>query len=242
MALPFSLVARALGAKIVFIETMARVETGSVAGRVLSRMSQNTFVQWPELAAIYPHARVCRPVLLEGLASIRRTPGKGTFVTLGSHNQPFERLLAAVGRATSDGILPRPVTIQAGVSLPIADASITAVDFLSPERFRQEVEAAEVVITHGGAGAIATVLRAGKRPIVMARRAVHSEHVDDHQLELVAKLGSVGLIVPIDAELASQDVAAAMEPWSTPHEMTRYPSLADAVAEAVSHLARSGRA
>jgi UDP-N-acetylglucosamine--N-acetylmuramyl-(pentapeptide) pyrophosphoryl-undecaprenol N-acetylglucosamine transferase len=226
LAIPFSLTARAMGARLVFLETMARVTSGSLTGRVLSRVAADVLVQWPELRAQYPRARICRPLLLEGVDRVGRADGEGTFVTVGSHDVPFHRLLRAVEAAAEDGVLPGPVRAQVGVG-ESGFASVETTQFMSPDEFGEAVERARVVVCHGGAGALATVLRSGKRPLVMARRHDYGEHVDDHQLDLTAKLGALGLVVPIDDGIAPADVDTAGTPLDAPAELSVLPSLLD---------------
>jgi UDP-N-acetylglucosamine transferase subunit ALG13 len=55
---------------------------------------------------------------------------------------------------------------------------------------------ASLVITHAGVATIVDALRAGQRPLVMARRRHLGEHVDDHQLQIVEALAAMDLIVP----------------------------------------------
>lgn len=211
LAVPFCLTARLLGATIVFVETMARVRTGSASGRLLSRVTPHVLVQWPELAAVYPRAVVCRPALLEGVAAVGGRGGRGTFVTVGSHDQPFERLLRLVGSAIEVGTVPGPVFVQRGVSATAVNGAESTA-FVTPSEFLERTSEAAVVVAHGGAGAIATALRAGRRPVVVARRQVAGEHVDDHQEELVAKLAELGLVVLVeDGELTQDHVDRATE-------------------------------
>jgi UDP-N-acetylglucosamine transferase subunit ALG13 len=210
LAVPFALTARLLGARLVFVETMARVTSGSMTGRLLSRAGAATLVQWPELRAVYPAATVCRPTLLEGVPELGSAEGRGTFVTVGSHDEPFDRLLGAVDRAAAAGVLPEPLTVQYGVSeRPPGHGEV--LPFVSPERFAAAVRAAAVVVTHGGAGAIATVLRAGKVPLVMARSAARHEHVDDHQVQLVARLEELGVVVQVTGEITPELVRRARD-------------------------------
>jgi beta-1,4-N-acetylglucosaminyltransferase len=54
IAVPVSLAARMHGAEIVFIETVSRVTTVSGTGRIMRRVADTYFVQWPELAERLP--------------------------------------------------------------------------------------------------------------------------------------------------------------------------------------------
>lgn len=235
LAVPFCLTARLLGGRLVFVETMARVTTGSSSGRLLSRFSDAVLVQWPELLGTYPDAVLCRPALLEGISVVGGAEGDGTFVTVGSHDQPFDRLLAAADRAAAAGVLPGPVFAQHGVS-GRPSAAMAGSGFVSPEEFADRVNGASVVVTHGGAGAIATALRAGRKPIVVARRSSAGEHVDDHQAELVAKLDSLGLVVEAQDEITPDDVARATTARVWTDEAEGAGSVSERLAEIVSEL------
>lgn len=89
-----------------FIETMARVTDASKAGRLLSSLADVSLIQWPEMARVYPGAHICRPGML-GALEMRlgaARGGEGTFVAVGTHIQPFDRLLALVDLAVDQGI------------------------------------------------------------------------------------------------------------------------------------------
>jgi UDP-N-acetylglucosamine--N-acetylmuramyl-(pentapeptide) pyrophosphoryl-undecaprenol N-acetylglucosamine transferase len=236
VVLSFCLAARAMGARIIFAETMARVVNGSLTGRTLSRVASSVYIQWPELRATYPAATLCRPALLEGLTTVGRTSGQGTFVTLGSHDQPFDRLLARVDEAARAGILPGPVFAQVGASR-LEWPALEAVRYLSPEAFATRVAQAAVVVVHGGAGAIATVLRGGARPLVLARRADHNEHVDDHQEQLVRKLDELGLVVQIGEHITHDDIARTRVHADAAATFAGLPSLQDELRRRVSEVA-----
>ena len=232
LALPFTLASRALGARVMWLETMARVTSGSLTGRIVSRVADQVIVQWPELRRQYPRALVCRPTLLEGVERLGGASGEGTFVTVGSHDAAFDRLLRAVEAAAEAGVLPQPVTVQTGCGAA-ASGAIRAVDYMSPEDFGAAVRGARVVVCHGGAGAIATVLRAGKRPLVMPRRQRLGEHVDDHQLDLVAKLSDLGLAVTVDGPIAPGDVQLSVEPQEVSPRLASAPSVRSTLAAVV---------
>jgi UDP-N-acetylglucosamine transferase subunit ALG13 len=225
--------ARALGARVLFVETMARVRSPSATGRLLARIADEFFVQWPELMSVYPRAKLCRPLLLADIAdSAAGERGEGTFVTLGSHTQPFDRLLRAVDRATADGILPGPVRVQAGAS-DFTSRQLEVERWIPEDRFGDTLDAARYIVCHGGAGVISQALRAGRRPLVMSRDAAHGEHVDDHQAELLGELERRRLVVPIEGDITEQHLAAADAPWPARHGWEDLPDLRDAVPHAI---------
>jgi UDP-N-acetylglucosamine transferase subunit ALG13 len=212
---------------------MARVVTGSASGRILARFGAKVLVQWPDLLRVYPRATVCRPTLLEGLQPGTTAVGSGTFVTVGSHDAPFDRLLQAVDEAADEGLLPRPILVQQGVS-ERRQRNGDSQDFMTPENFRTAVQEAAVVVTHGGAGAIATALRFGKVPLVMARRAGLGEHVDDHQQQLVSRLDELGVVVQLDDRVTGEAVKRARLPLAVNRDaMSDYPGVGPTLAELI---------
>ena len=58
----------------------------------------------------------------------------------------------------------------------------------------------DAVITHAGIGSIVSVLQAGKRPVVIPRRAQFKEHVDDHQTLIAGELAKRDLVVAAEAD------------------------------------------
>jgi UDP-N-acetylglucosamine transferase subunit ALG13 len=52
-------------------------------------------------------------------------------------------------------------------------------------------------VTHTGVGSVLCAREAGHVPVVVPRLHRFGEHVDDHQLELVAALGADGHVVPV---------------------------------------------
>lgn len=193
-ALAFCVAARLLGARLIFVETMARVHQGSLTGRLLHRIAHHFLVQWPELLAVYPRAELCRPALLEDVAP--ETGGLGTFVAAGTHRQPFTRLLSVADDGVQRGVLPAPVTAQTGSAVP--PPTVGGQPTLSPAQVEQAVREHELVLCHGGSGLISLALRNGKTPLVLPRRAAHGEHVDDHQVDMVAKLAALGYVASLD--------------------------------------------
>lgn len=118
-----------------------------------------------------------------------------TFVSVGNAYQPFTRLIHAVTSIAHT--LPQPVLVQHGHT-PFDNSECRGVAFLDMPAFESAVGEAEVVILHAGAGSVIHALRAGKTPIVMARRAKFGEHVDDHQIEFARKLMLTGRVLAVE--------------------------------------------
>lgn len=103
------------------------------------------------------------------------------FVTVGTHEQPFDRLIREVDRLKDEGTISEDVMIQTGVSdyRPVACHFANALPYDEMQRLMQE---AHIVITHGGPSSFMPVLEYGKIPIVVPRRSEYHEHVNDHQV------------------------------------------------------------
>lgn len=120
------------------------------------------------------------------------------FITLGSQKFQFNRLLIAVDNLIEKGVITdREVFAQIGCSdyLP---KHYTYVRFLAREQFADCEAKADVVITHGGTGAIMGAVKRGKKVIAVPRLAKYGEHVDDHQRQLIGQFKNLNLICGLD--------------------------------------------
>jgi beta-1,4-N-acetylglucosaminyltransferase len=57
IAVPFAWVARLHGAKVVYVESLARIEAPSLTYRLIATIAERRYVQWPELARTLPGTR-----------------------------------------------------------------------------------------------------------------------------------------------------------------------------------------
>jgi UDP-N-acetylglucosamine transferase subunit ALG13 len=142
-----------------------------------------------------------------------------TFVTIGNLKLQFRRLLIGVS-AIADR-LPGPVVVQCGHN-QFVDERCRVVPFFGMDEFAELVESASVLIMHAGAGSVIHALQGGKTPIVMPRRAIYGEHVDDHQLEFARTLAASGRVI-----LAQEvdNLGTAVECAIQYHKRRRSPSL-----------------
>ena len=115
------------------------------------------------------------------------------FVTLGTHDHPFTRLLDLVRPLADD----HELVVQHGHTPSATGTRARWIRFISYEEMLEFMTAAETVITHGGVGSIVTALSVGKTPLVVPRLRRYGEHVDDHQLQIVRALVASGHVVAL---------------------------------------------
>jgi UDP-N-acetylglucosamine:LPS N-acetylglucosamine transferase len=66
VAVPFAWVARLRGARVVYVESLARIEGPSLTYRLIAPIASRRYVQWPELAESLPRARFAGNVFSAG--------------------------------------------------------------------------------------------------------------------------------------------------------------------------------
>ncbi|MPQ37620.1 multidrug MFS transporter [Lactobacillus plantarum] len=100
------------------------------------------------------------------------------FVTVGTHEQPFNRLLKVMDNyaaTTSEKVL-----IQSGYSDYVTKYA-QSIDFITANDMKKNIRDARIVITHGGPSSFMEVLENKKIPIVVPRLKKYAEHVNNHQ-------------------------------------------------------------
>ena len=103
------------------------------------------------------------------------------FVTVGTHEQPFDRLVSHIDQLKAQGVITEEVIIQTGYST--YEPKHCAWSKLLPySDMVKNVAEARIVITHGGPSSFIMPLQVGKIPVVVPRQEKYGEHVNDHQL------------------------------------------------------------
>lgn len=103
------------------------------------------------------------------------------FVTVGTHEQPFDRLVRYMDELVASGAITEEVIIQTGYT-DYEPKHCTWSKLLPYPEMVKNVADARLVITHGGPSSFIMPLQVGKTPIVVPRQEKYGEHVNDHQL------------------------------------------------------------
>lgn len=114
-------------------------------------------------------------------------------VSLGSEVWPFQRAIDQVLKLLPDA----QVTWQTGVTEYKVNGERLP-QWVPADELRSAIAEADVVVTHAGVGSVLACLEHGKVPVILPRRAVHGEMVDDHQLEFAEMIDNRGLAVSVD--------------------------------------------
>ena len=120
------------------------------------------------------------------------------FVTVGTHEQPFNRLIKEVDRFKKEGIVTDEVFIQTGFST-YEPQYCDWKNIISYPEMEDYMNRADIIITHGGPATFMGAIAKGKKPIVVPRQEKFGEHVNDHQLEFAEQVSErFGSIVVVE--------------------------------------------
>lgn len=204
-------VAAARGVPASYLESVSRVDGPSLTGRLLSASHLTELnTQHPTWSGgrWKPHPSV----LAQFAPAPRHRSGDGPlkiFVTLGTIKPyRFDSMIDAILRT---GLASTSTVWQLGETLR-SDLPGRAVAEVSAEEFRSLALGADVVVTHAGVGTILNLLEWGVHPVVVPRRRIRNEHVDDHQLQIAHLVHSLGVAQVAETPdlQADQLLAAAM--------------------------------
>lgn len=112
------------------------------------------------------------------------------FVTVGTQ-APFDRLLFAI---EAWAIRNPEVKIFAQVGEGgLNSKHMQCAEDVTPEEFREHMQAAHVIVAHAGMGTILSALEYNKPVLVMPRRASLGEQRNEHQLATARRMAQRGL-------------------------------------------------
>ena len=116
------------------------------------------------------------------------------FVSVGTHPQPFDRLLKELDRIAEKG--KHKFFAQVGNS-GYEPKNFSFKRLLDEGEYQSRISKADVLVSHGGAGTIINALRQGKTVVVVPRLKRFGEHTNDHQLDLAEALSAEGKVISV---------------------------------------------
>lgn len=120
------------------------------------------------------------------------------FVTLGTQDKPFKRLIRAVEKQIELGNITEKVIVQSGCTKYTSkQENMKIIDYMPIEDFNKYLEDARILITHAGVGTILQALDKNKIIIAAARKRVYGEHVNNHQEQILDNFSNEGYILPL---------------------------------------------
>jgi len=117
------------------------------------------------------------------------------FVSTGTHEQPFDRLVQCIDILSAG--TEEVFFVQYGYHT-IPPTRAEGERLIAREKMENLIREARIVITHGGPGSIRACFDANKIPIVVPRQHQFHEHVNDHQLVFCRRLASGKRIILVE--------------------------------------------
>ena len=114
--------------------------------------------------------------------------------TVGTHEDPFDRLLSELERLCENGFLQEEVICQSGYCT-VETKHVETHKQLPFDELQALMSRARIIITHGGPASIMQALAHDTIPIVVPRQADFGEHVDNHQCRFAEKMSERVLTV-----------------------------------------------
>ena len=118
------------------------------------------------------------------------------FVTLGTQDKDFSRLLKAIDREIEKGNIKEKVVVQAGYT-KYNSPNMEIFDLIPTNEFEELIEKSSLIITHGGVGNILSAIKKNKPIIAAARLKKFKEHTNDHQKQIIKEFSDSGYILEL---------------------------------------------
>ncbi len=116
------------------------------------------------------------------------------FVTLGTQDKSFHRLLDWIDKLIDEKKIKDKVVVQAGFT-KYSSKNMDILDYVSMDEFDCLMNECSILITHGGVGSIMAGLTHQKKVIAIPRLEKFLEHTNDHQVQIVTRLKEEGYIL-----------------------------------------------
>ena len=195
IAIPICYMAKIFGKKVIFIESLCRINNLSGTGKIVSAISDLFLVQWERLAKKCKKAEYKGNVLTINFNSNQNDKlNEGSFilVTVGTASLP--RLVEEMDDIA--GKIDKKVIMQIGKT-NYKPKNAEYFDFKPYPEMQELNQKARVVVSHAGVGSIITVLEQATPVIVVPRLKKYKEANDNHQLEIANVMAEEGKIIAV---------------------------------------------
>lgn len=119
------------------------------------------------------------------------------FVTIGTQ-EPFDRLIKAIDEVAK--LLPNERIVAQVIKSEYKVRNIETVGFISPQKFDELLNEADLVIGHAGMGTVISALTQNKPLVILPRKLSLGEHRNDHQMATAKKMHELGYVDVVFAE------------------------------------------
>lgn len=142
------------------------------------------------------------------------------FVCVGSRGYQFNRLLREMDSLIESGKITEKVFAQIGQSdyLPKFYPYKRYLDMDTFKKYQQE---SELIISHGGTGALIAALKLEKQVIAVPRLMQYGEHIDDHQLQVSSALEEAGYLICVRDICGLGDAICRMKKYPVQKKYSR---------------------
>ena len=116
------------------------------------------------------------------------------FVTLGSQDKQFLRLVKEVDKLVKEKVITDNVIVQAGVT-KLDTNRIKLLDYIDVSDFQKYMHESDYIIAHGGVGSILDAMKLGKKIIAVPRDPKYDEIANNHQYEIIEEFAKKRYII-----------------------------------------------
>jgi UDP-N-acetylglucosamine transferase subunit ALG13 len=194
-------IARMMGKKAWYIESVSRFDGPSLTGKAMGMFPGiSTYTQhqsWADNRWLYK-VSVLDKYTTEEIDTQRSI--EKIFVTLGTiRPYRFDAMIDTIAEVTSKFPVQPDITWQVGATSR-RDLTGKVHELMSADEFKACVLEADLCISHSGVGSAMQVMDLGRAPLLVPRRRERNEHVDDHQQQIARELAERGLAVAAEAD------------------------------------------
>lgn len=118
------------------------------------------------------------------------------FVSVGTHNEQFNRLLKEIDMLVEKNEVKGKVIAQIGYS-DYKPKNYRYFRFTSWKNIINFNKKSDIVVTHGGAGNLILASHFNKTIVAVPRMKRYREHLNDHQVQLVKTLEKQGRVIAV---------------------------------------------